>query len=263
MSKRVQLTIVGLVCFILGAAAAFPVVYAQDNKAKPPEWKHGMELRVRKAGEADFIIEAVPEDAETKKKLIQQLDGICGEETIFASCTSAIPITILSEVVRHPELVVGMHFFSPVPAMKLVEIVPTGKTSEETIRAAEHISARMGKETVRVKDGPGFLVNRINAAFRAEAFQCLLEGIATVEDIDKAIRLGLNHPLGPFELSDRVGLEIGYHVFKMLYENYRDPKFRPPVLLEKLVKQGDLGRKTGKGWYDYTSGKKKPRTDFP
>jgi 3-hydroxybutyryl-CoA dehydrogenase len=112
-----------------------------------------------------------------------------------------------------------------------------------------------------VKDVPGFLVNRMNAAFRAEAFRCLLEGVASLEDIDKAVRMGLNHPVGPFELADFVGLEIGLSVFRTLYEGYKDPKFAPPLILEKMVQGGDLGRKTGKGWYDYTSGERKPRTD--
>ena len=113
-----------------------------------------------------------------------------------------------------------------------------------------------------MKDVPGFLVNRCNAAFRAECFKCLLEGVASLEDIDKAMKFGLNHPMGPFELADFVGVEIGYNVFKTLYEGYKDPKFAPFLVLEKLVISGELGRKTGKGWYDYTSGEKKPRTDI-
>jgi 3-hydroxybutyryl-CoA dehydrogenase len=155
-----------------------------------------------------------------------------------------------------------MHFFSPVPVMRLVEIIRGLKTSEETTRLTETIALRMQKETVRVKDVPGFLINRINAAFRAEVYNCLLEGVASIEDIDKAVRLGLNHPMGPFELGDFVGLDIGLNVFKTLYQGYKDPKFRPALILEKLVQSGDLGRKTGKGWYDYSEGEKKPRKDI-
>ncbi|MBU1149420.1 MAG: 3-hydroxybutyryl-CoA dehydrogenase, partial [Proteobacteria bacterium] len=171
-------------------------------------------------------------------------------------------ITTLATATKRPDKFIGMHFFSPVPVMRLVEIIRALKTSEETTKVTEEIAAKMKKETVRVKDVPGFLVNRVNAAFRAEVYNCLQEGVATLEDIDKAIKLGLNHPMGPFELGDFVGLDIGLNVFKTLYEGYKDPRFRPSLILEKLVQSGDLGRKTGKGWYDYTSGERKPRTDI-
>ncbi|MBN2397526.1 MAG: 3-hydroxybutyryl-CoA dehydrogenase [Deltaproteobacteria bacterium] len=214
------------------------------------------------AKEADFIIEAAFENLDVKKGIFQELDGICREDVIFASNTSSIPITTLAAATGRPDRFIGMHFFSPVPVMRLVEVIPALKTTEETITTTEAIAKKIGKETVRVKDVPGFLVNRANAAFRAECFKCLLEGVASLEDIDKAIKLGLNHPMGPFELADFVGVEIGYNVFKTLYEGYKDPKFAPSLILEKLVISGDLGRKTGKGWYDYTSGERKPRTDL-
>ncbi len=214
------------------------------------------------AKKADFVIEAAFENLEVKKSIFRQLDEICGEEVIFASNTSSIPITALAAATKRPDRFIGMHFFSPVPVMRLVEVIPALKTSDGTIAATEAIAAKVGKESVRVKDVPGFLVNRCNAAFRAECFKCLLEGVASLEDIDKAIKLGLNHPMGPFELADFVGVEIGYNVFKTLYEGYKDPKFAPSLILEKLVISGDLGRKTGKGWYDYTSGERKPRTDL-
>jgi 3-hydroxybutyryl-CoA dehydrogenase len=214
------------------------------------------------AAQADFVIEAVYENFEVKKTLFQKLDALCGERVIFASNTSSIPITSLATVTKRPDRFIGMHFFSPVPVMRLVEIISGLKTSEETTRLTEAIALTMQKETVRVKDVPGFLINRINAAFRAEVYNCLLEGVASIEDIDKAVRLGLNHPMGPFELGDFVGLDIGLNVFKTLYEGYKDPKFRPALILEKLVQSGDLGRKTGKGWYDYTEGEKKPRKDI-
>jgi 3-hydroxybutyryl-CoA dehydrogenase len=214
------------------------------------------------AKNADFVIEAAFENLEVKKTIFRELDAICGKDVIFASNTSSIPITTLAAATGRPDRFIGMHFFSPVPVMRLVEVIPALKTSEQSIKSTEELAAKMGKETVRVKDVPGFLVNRANAAFRAECFKCLLEGVASLEDIDKAIKLGLNHPMGPFELADFVGVEIGYNVFKTLYEGYKDPKFAPSLILEKLVTSGDLGRKTGKGWYDYTSGEKKPRTDI-
>lgn len=217
--------------------------------------------RIEDAGEADFVIEAVFENFEVKKTIFQKLDDICRDEVILASNTSSIPITSLATTVKRPDKVIGMHFFSPVPAMRLVEIIRALKTSEETTRITEAVAAGMKKESIRVKDVPGFLVNRVNAAFRNEVYACLQEGVASLEDIDKAIKLGLNHPMGPFELGDFVGLEIGLNVFKTLYEGYKDPKFRPALILEKLVQSGDLGRKTGKGWYDYTTGEQKPRKD--
>ena len=214
------------------------------------------------AKDVDFVIEAAFENLEVKKGIFQQLDAICSENVIFASNTSSIPITTLAAATGRPDRFIGMHFFSPVPVMRLVEVIPALKTAEEVIAATEALAAKVGKETVRVKDVPGFLVNRANAAFRAECYKCLLEGVASLEDIDKAIKLGLNHPMGPFELGDFVGVEIGYNVFKTLYEGYKDPKFAPSLILEKLVISGDLGKKTGKGWYDYTSGERKPRTDL-
>lgn len=212
--------------------------------------------------QADFVIEAAFENFEVKKSIFEKLDALCAPAVIFASNTSSIPISSLATTVKRPDKFIGMHFFSPVPVMKLVEVIPGLKTSSETIKVTEELAASLKKDTVRVKDVPGFLVNRINAAFRAEVFNCLLEGVATLEDIDKAVKLGLNHPMGPFELNDAVGIDIGLNVFKTLFEGYKDQKFRPPLLMEKMVQAGDLGKKTGKGWYDYTSGEKKPRKDL-
>jgi 3-hydroxybutyryl-CoA dehydrogenase len=211
--------------------------------------------------DADFVLEAIFENFEAKKSLFEKLDTICKPETIFASNTSSIPITRLAATVKRPEKFVGMHFFNPPQIMKLVEIIRGIKTSEETIAVTEQISASMGKTSVRVKDVPGFLVNRINNAMRNEAKNCLLEGVATIEDIDTALKLGLRLPMGPFELEDFVGLDIALNVSKTLYEGYQDVKWRPNRTMEQLAISGDLGRKTGKGWYDYTSGEKKSRKD--
>jgi 3-hydroxybutyryl-CoA dehydrogenase len=214
------------------------------------------------AAVADFIEEAAFEDFEVKKGIFKKLDAVCRPDVVLATNTSSIPITKLAATVSRPEKFIGMHFFSPVPVMGLVEIIRALKTSSETVDVAEAVVKRMGKESVRVKDVPGFLVNRINNALRNEAYNCLTEGVAGIEDIDKALKLALRHPMGPFELADFVGLDVGFGVARTLYEGYKDVKWRPNMLLEQLVQSGDLGRKTGKGWYDYTSGEKKPRTDI-
>lgn len=218
-------------------------------------------LNLEDASKADLVIEAVYENFAVKKEIFEKLDAICGTECILASNTSSIPITQLAATVNRPDKFIGMHFFSPVPVMKLVELIRGIKTTEETIVAVEEVAAKMGKISVRVKDVPGFLVNRINNALRQEAYKCMEEGVATPEDIDKALKNGLNHPMGPFELADFVGLDVGYSIINNLYEGYKDSKWCPNMTLEKLVLSGDLGRKSGKGWYDYTSGEKKPRTD--
>lgn len=210
----------------------------------------------------DFVIEAIVERKEEKMALLRQLDSLCPPHAIFASNTSSIPITELGTATKRPDKVVGMHFFSPAQVMKLVEIIRGLKTSDETVAVIRALAEKIGKVGVLVKDGPGFLVNRINAALRAEVYSCLAEGVASIEDIDKAMKFGLGHPMGLLELQDQVGLDIGLAVFETMWENFREPKWRPSLLLKKLVTSGDLGRKTGKGWYDYTSGEKKPRADI-
>ncbi|MBA4422977.1 MAG: 3-hydroxybutyryl-CoA dehydrogenase [Syntrophus sp. (in: bacteria)] len=214
------------------------------------------------AKECDLIIEAIIENKQAKLDLFKQLEEICPPHVIFASNTSSIPITELATATRRPDKFAGMHFFSPVPVMKLVEIIRGLKTSDATIQVISDLTNKIGKIGVFVKDGPGFLVNRVNAALRNEVYNCLAEGVATIEDIDKALKFGLGHPMGPFELGDFVGLDIGLAVAETLWDNFKDPKWRPSLLLKKLVASGDLGRKTGKGWYDYTSGEKKTRTDI-
>ena len=214
------------------------------------------------AKECQLIIEVIVEKKEIKADLFKELDKLCPPETIFASNTSSIPITELAVATQRPDRVVGMHFFSPVPAMKLVEIIRGLKTSDDTVGVIRDLTEKIGKVGILVKDGPGFLVNRINAALRSEVYKCLEEGVASIEDIDKALKFGLGHPMGPFELQDMVGLEIGLAVFETMWENFREPKWCPAQILRKLVASGDLGRKTGKGWYDYTSGEKKSRTDI-
>ncbi len=213
------------------------------------------------AESCDLVIEAIVESRRLKMDLFRELDALCPPRVILASNTSSIPITELASATRRPERFVGMHFFSPVPVMKLVEIIKGLKTAEATAAIILELTEAIGKVGVFVKDGPGFLVNRVNAALRNEVYNCLAEGVATIEDIDKALRYGLGHPMGPFELADFIGLEVGLAVAETLWENFKDPKWRPSLLLKKLVASGDLGRKTGKGWYDYTGGDKQPRTD--
>ena len=211
--------------------------------------------------DADLVIEAVIEDLAVKCDVFGRLDGICKAETIFASNTSAIPITSIANATKRPDKFIGTHFFSPVPVMKLVEIVRGLKTSALTCQITKNYVDTLGKVGVMVKDAPGFLINRVMHAFRQEILACMEEGVATIEDIDIAVKLGLGHPMGPFELNDLAGLDIGAATIQTLYENFKDPKWRPNLTMKKLVAAGDLGRKTGKGWYDYTSGTKKARAD--
>ena len=214
------------------------------------------------AKDCDLVIEAIIENKQVKMDLYRQLEEICPPHVLFVSNTSSIPITELATATKRPDRFAGMHFFSPVPVMKLVEIIQGLKTADGTVQTIKEITDRIGKVGVFVKDGPGFLVNRVNAALRNEVYNCLAEGVATIEDIDKALKYGLGHPMGPFELGEFVGLDIGLAVAETLWENFKDPKWRPALSLRKLVASGDLGRKTGKGWYDYTGGEKKPRTDI-
>lgn len=214
------------------------------------------------AVDADLVIEAVYENADLKKDIFSKLDAICKPECIMATNTSSIPITSLAVAVKDQSKFIGMHFFSPVPVMKLCELIRAIKTSDETIAVVAEVAQKMGKTTVVAKDVPGFIVNRINSALRCEAYKCMLEGVASIEDIDTAMKLGANLPMGPFELADFVGLDVNYNVLSQLYSGYKDPKWAPSLILEKLVTAGDLGRKTGKGWYDYSSGEKKPRKDI-
>ncbi|MCE5262771.1 MAG: 3-hydroxyacyl-CoA dehydrogenase family protein [Deltaproteobacteria bacterium] len=244
------------------------VLSSQVKKGKIDDEEKGrIQSRIKgsvtydEARDAHWIIEAVFEDGDLKAKIFSALDEISRPETLFATNTSSIPITRLAASVKRADRFIGIHFFNPPQVMRLVEIIPGLKTSRETILEARRFVDTLKKESVLVKDVPGFLVNRINTALRLEAYNCLMEGVASLEDIDKALKLALGHPMGPFELADFVGLDVGLNVLKTLHDGYKDPKWRPSLLLEKLVLSGDLGRKSGKGWYDYTSGQKVPRTD--
>jgi 3-hydroxybutyryl-CoA dehydrogenase len=202
------------------------------------------------AREADLVIEAVPEEMESKIEIFTLLDKICRPNTILASNTSSLSISEIASVTYRPRKCVGMHFFNPVHKMKLLEIVRALETDAGTLAAAVKVGKRMGKEVVVIKESPGFITSRINAMIGNEAFYMLQEGIASAEDIDKALKLGLNHPMGPFELVDLVGLDTRLHILEYLHRSLGE-KFRPAPLLVQHVKAGRLGRKTGRGVFEY------------
>jgi 3-hydroxybutyryl-CoA dehydrogenase len=204
----------------------------------------------RAVAEAGFVIEAVPEQIELKLQVFARLDERCPAGAVLASNTSSLSVTEIAAATRRPQQVVGMHFFNPVPKMKLVEIVRGLETGEETLRLTEEVARRMGKETVLVRESPGFITSRINALIGNEAFFMLEEGVASAHDIDKALKLGLNHPMGPFELADLVGLDTRLSVLEFLHRTLGE-KYRPAPLLVQHVKAGRLGKKVGRGVYDY------------
>ena len=199
---------------------------------------------------ADLVIEAVPEELESKIEIFTLLDKICAPNTILASNTSSLSVTEIASVTYRARRCVGMHFFNPVHKMKLLEIVRALETDDETIAAAAEVGRRMGKEVVVIKEAPGFITSRINAMIGNEAFYMLQEGIASAADIDKAVKLGLNHPMGPFEMVDLVGLDTRLHILEYLQRTLGE-KFRPAPLMVQYVKAGRLGRKAGRGVYEY------------
>lgn len=207
--------------------------------------------------EADLVIEAVPEEMESKIEIFTLLDKICRPSTILASNTSSLSITEIASVTYRAKKCVGMHFFNPVHKMKLLEVVRALETDAETLAATVEAGKRMGKEAVVVKEAPGFITSRINAMIGNEAFYMLQEGVANAEDIDKAMKLGLNHPMGPFELVDLVGLDTRLHILEYLHKTLGE-KFRPCPLLAQYVKSGRLGRKSGRGVFEYPEQAKPP-----
>jgi 3-hydroxybutyryl-CoA dehydrogenase len=201
--------------------------------------------------DVDLVVEAVLEDLDLKKSVFKELDEICRPEVILATNTSSMSITEIAASTKRPDKVCGMHFFNPVPLMRLVEVIRGYATSDETIRVTTHLAQRMGKTTVEVKkDSPGFVVNRIMTPHFIEAIKIVEEGIASIEDVDTAVKNGLNYPMGPFELMDLTGIDIAYNVTEYLYKELnKENKWVSPNLLKTMIRSGNLGRKTGKGWY--------------
>ena len=200
----------------------------------------------------DIVIEAVVEDLEMKNAMWKDLNEICSADTIFASNTSSLTIAAMAAACGRPEKMLGLHFFNPVPLMKLVEVVRTITTSDETADAAFDFAKRLGKEPVKAKDNSGFIVNLLLIPFMLDAIRALENNVASVEDIDKGMQLGAGHPMGPFTLLDFVGLDTTYKIAEIMFDEYREQRYAPPPLLKRMVIAGMYGRKSGKGFYDYS-----------
>jgi len=199
----------------------------------------------------DLVVEAVTEEESIKKKVLQAIDAKIGEHCILASNTSSIPITLLAASTKHPENFIGMHFMNPVPMMKLVEIIRGYSTSSETFSKINELTIKIGKTPAEVNDYPGFVSNRVLMPMINEAIYCVYEGVANAENIDLVMKLGMNHPMGPLNLADFIGLDVCLSIMDVLYEGFRDPKYRACPLLRKMVAAGKLGRKSGEGFYNY------------
>jgi 3-hydroxybutyryl-CoA dehydrogenase len=211
-----------------------------------------MTTRLEELKDADVVIEAVTEDLDSKNEMFRTLDALCGPDTIFASNTSSLTIAAMAAATSRPDRFVGLHFFNPVPVMKLVEVVRTIATGANTFERAFEFARSLGKEPVVAKDASGFIVNRLLVPYMLDAIHCLEQGLATTEDIDKAMTLGTGYPMGPFVLCDFVGIDTLYRISEIMFEEFREPRFAPPPLLKRMVTLGYFGRKSGKGFYDYS-----------
>jgi len=214
-------------------------------------------------GGADLVIEAVPEDMDLKKRIFRSLEKMAPEHAILATNTSGLQISEIAGSTECGERIIGLHFFNPVPIMKLLEIVHHDGCSESTIDAARSIGSSMGKESILVNDIPGFATSRLGVVLGNEAIRMLADGVASASDIDTAMRLGYRHPMGPLELSDLVGLDVRRDILRNLTESFGDDRYEPHGLLERLVSEGSLGKKAGRGIYDWSDGVKRERDDLP
>jgi 3-hydroxybutyryl-CoA dehydrogenase len=228
------------------------------EKGKITESKESIMARIRTTTSfsdfknADFVVEAVTEDFEVKKSVLSELDKILAPDIILTSNTSSISITRLAAQTSRPSKFMGMHFMNPVPMMALVEVIKGVATSAETFAVVKRLAEKMGKVPVEANDFPGFIANRVLLPMINEAAFALMEGVGTAEAIDTVMKLGMNHPMGPLALADLIGLDVCLHIVEVLYEGFKDPKYRPCPLLRRMVDAGYLGRKSGKGFYDYS-----------
>jgi 3-hydroxybutyryl-CoA dehydrogenase len=210
-----------------------------------------MTTKLEELKDCDLIIEVVTEDLDVKNEMFRTLDAVCGPETIFASNTSSLTIAAMAAATKRPERFVGLHFFNPVPVMKLVEVVRSIATDEQVYRTAFEFARSLDKEPVEAKDTSGFIVNRLLVPYMLDAIRCLEQGLASIEDIDKSMTLGTGYPMGPFVLCDFVGIDTLYYISEIMFEEFRETRYAPPPLLKRMVTLGYYGRKTKRGFYDY------------